>query len=174
MLTQSRDPMLKKKQDKTKTKTKTNFLGPTIHASELSLNQHWWKFNSIWFDLIFIWDAEVFHKSNVQVNWIGMHFQIWSVHPGMELELHIFKAYLFTCQLQCLPFMSHTGYTPIAFDKRVTFWLQRAWCLCICCNVCVCNCARVLPEPMHIAQHMHMHKAVTGPVEVKKLHCRQR
>ena len=42
-------------------------------------------------------------------------------------------------------------YTPIAFDERVTFWLQCARslpCACIfCCIVCVCDCVMVIRKP---------------------------
>ena len=42
-------------------------------------------------------------------------------------------------------------YTPIAFDERVTFWLQRAGslpCACVfCCIVCVCDCVMVIRKP---------------------------
>ena len=45
--------------------------------------------------------CEVFHWSNIQVNWIVEHFQIWSLHPGMELELHQFRTDTFIQNLYC-------------------------------------------------------------------------
>ena len=41
-------------------------------------------------------------------------------------------------------------YTPIAFDERVTFWLQRAQslpCACAFAALCVCVCVMVICEP---------------------------
>ena len=42
-------------------------------------------------------------------------------------------------------------YTLIAFDERVTFWLQRArvtaLCVCVCCTVCMCDCIMVIRKP---------------------------
>ena len=61
----------------------------------------------------------------------------------------------------------------IAFEERVTFWLQRGWslpCACVCCIVRMCGCVMFTCKPyMQIMQHTCMHKAVTRCVEAKKL-----
>ena len=73
-----------------------------------------------------------------------------------------------------------TSYTPIAFDERVTFCLQRSLsqpylCVCVCCIVCMYDCVMVTREPhTQIMQHTHRQKAVTGCIEAKKLLSRQR
>ena len=63
-------------------------------------------------------------------------------------------------------------YSLIAFDERVSFWLQRARLLplvCLCCIVCVCDCVIVIREPhVQLMIHTHTHKAVTVSVEAKK------
>ena len=68
-------------------------------------------------------------------------------------------------------FHYHVYYTPIAFDERVTFWLQRAGS---CTALCVCallHCMRMrlrngyTQAYAQIMQHIHTHKAVTGRVE---------
>ena len=64
-------------------------------------------------------------------------------------------------------------YTPIAFDERVTLWLQRARSLpCVCAFAALYayviawwSYASLRP----IMQHMHTHKAVTGRVKAKKV-----
>ena len=55
----------------------------------------------------------------------------------------------------CFVYMGHMVcmiYTPIAFNERVTFWLQRArvtaLCVHVCCIVCVCDCIMVIRKPM--------------------------
>ena len=63
-------------------------------------------------------------------------------------------------------------YTLIAFDERVTFWLQRAWSLpCACVFAALCAIAYYGYTQVYgqIMQHTHKHKAVTGCVEAKKL-----
>ena len=70
------------------------------------------------------------------------------------------------------------SYTPIAFDERVTFWLKRAGSLPL--RACLLHCMRVrlrngyAQAYVHIMQHRHMHKAVTGCVEAKKLLSRRK
>ena len=64
-------------------------------------------------------------------------------------------------------------YSLIAFDEKVTFWLQRA-CHCLV-RACLLHCMRVrlhngyTQAYVQIMQHTHMHKAVSGRVEAKKL-----
>ena len=73
-------------------------------------------------------------------------------------------------------------YTPIAFDERVTFWLQRARSLPCACAFAVlyAYCMRVRLHNGYtqayeqIMQHTDKHKAVTGRVEAKKLLSRRR
>ena len=64
-------------------------------------------------------------------------------------------------------------YSPIAFEERVTLWFQSAQsqpCVCVCCIVFMFDCIMVIFEShMQIMQHTHMHKAVTGGVETKKV-----
>ena len=61
-------------------------------------------------------------------------------------------------------------YSLIAFDKRVTLWLQRTLCVCVCCIACMCNCVMFIHKPhVQIMQHSHTHKAVTERVEAKTL-----
>ena len=58
----------------------------------------------------------------------------------------------------------------LASTQQVT-----ALCMCVCFIVCVCDCIMVIHKPhMQIMQHMHVHKAVNGGVEAKKLPSRQR
>ena len=72
----------------------------------------------------------------------------------------------------------HLHYTPIAFDERVTFWLQRARHFLV--HVRLLHCMRVWLRNgytwayVQIMQHTHTHKAVTGRVETKKLLSRRR
>ena len=69
-------------------------------------------------------------------------------------------------------------YTPIAFDERVTFWLNVPG-HCLAC-VRLLHCMRVRLRNGYtrayaqIMQHTYTHKAVTGRVEVKKLLSRRR
>ena len=70
----------------------------------------------------------------------------------------------------------HFLYSTIAFDERVTFWLQCVWslpCVYVGCIECVCNCVMVIREP-HTQVMQHTHKAVTGRVEAKNLLSRRR
>ena len=65
-------------------------------------------------------------------------------------------------------------YSLIAFDKRVTFWLQRLWSLpCACVYVALfarrLTYITIIQSHMHTMQQTHTHKAVTGRVEAKKL-----
>ena len=65
--------------------------------------------------------------------------------------------------------------TPIAFDERVTFWLQRTRSLPCVCAIAALHCMRVRLHNgykqayVQIMQHTHTHKAVTGCVEAKKM-----
>ena len=65
------------------------------------------------------------------------------------------------------------AYTPIAFDERVTFWLQRAGHCHV--HACLLHCMHAqlrngyTQAYAQIMQHMHTHKAVTRHVEAKKL-----
>ena len=70
-------------------------------------------------------------------------------------------------------------YSLIVFDERVTFWPQRIRSLpCACAYVALF--AHRLPynhytqSHTHAMQQRHMHKAVTGRVEAKKLLSRRR
>ena len=65
----------------------------------------------------------------------------------------------------------HTYYTLIAFDERVTFWLQLVEALpCACAYVALFAC-RLGYNHYAIAQHAmqqtHTHKAVTGRLKEK-------
>ena len=68
-------------------------------------------------------------------------------------------------------------YSLIAFDERVTFWLQRVQSLV---RVCMLHYLRVgsritiTQSHKHTMQQTHTHKAVTGRVEAKKLLSRRR
>ena len=55
----------------------------------------------------------------------------------------------------------------LASARRVT-----ALCMPVCCILCVCD--GYTQAYVQIMQHMHMHKAVTGRVEAKKLLSRRR
>ena len=71
------------------------------------------------------------------------------------------------------------AYIPIAFDERVTFWLHRAQslpCACAFTVLYVCVIAQWLYASLRtkIMQHAHVHKAVTGRVEAKKLFSHRR
>ena len=71
------------------------------------------------------------------------------------------------------------AYTPIAFDERVTFWLQCTRSLpCACAFAAYCMRVRLrngyTRAYVQIMQHTHTHKAVTGRVEAKKLLSRRR
>ena len=86
------------------------------------------------------------------------------------------------CHLDSYTVTVCNGYS-IAFDERVTFWLQRAGspgpghCLM---RVRLLHCMRVrlrngyTQAYAQIMQHTHMHKALTGCVEAKKLLPHQR
>ena len=68
-------------------------------------------------------------------------------------------------------------YSLIAFDKRVTFWLQHVRSLpCTYVALFACRPARITITQSHIhtMQQRHTYKAVTGRVEAKKLLSRQR
>ena len=50
-----------------------------------------------------------------------------------------------------------------------------ALCVLFCCIVCVYDCVMVIHKPnAQRMQHTHMHKAVTGRIETKKLLSRRR
>ena len=57
-------------------------------------------------------------------------------------------------------------FTLIAFDERVTFWLQPAWslhCVCAFAALYMCGC---LYASLHTNNAAY--KALTGPIEAKK------
>ena len=67
----------------------------------------------------------------------------------------------------------------IAFDERVIFWLQHIRFLPCACTYVALFARRLAYNHYAIAhthtmQQMHMHKAVTGRIEVKKLLSRRR
>ena len=81
-----------------------------------------------------------------------------------------------------------TIYIPIAFDNRVksvniltSTCLVAVLCMCVCCISCMCVCC-ILYLRLHgylrtyaqMMQHTYMYKAVTRPVEAKKLFSRRR
>ena len=78
----------------------------------------------------------------------------------------------------CAYNLAIVNYSLIAFDERVTFWLQRVRSLpCTCAYVALF--ARRLAHNhyathTHTMQQTHTHKAVTGRVEAKKLLSRRR
>ena len=60
----------------------------------------------------------------------------------------------------------------IAFHERVTFWLERAGslpCACVFAALYVRLRTGYTQAYVQIMQHTHTHKAVTGPVEAKKV-----
>ena len=108
-----------------------------------------WMHLSCWIQ-IWWWKFEIFEKVR----------KFWSVICTLQSV-----ANFATCCLQplgnnyCLTIVILTDlkwwnktqpvYTPIAFDERVFFWLQRAWslpCACVlaCSIVCMCDCIMVI------------------------------
>ena len=110
-------------------------------------------------------------KQMICFTWPNIDTVIQWIH--LKQHLRIFKANL-KIFADCN--MCHM-YRPIAFDERVTFWLQCAWsqpCACVCSTSCVCSCVMVVRMPTHNAKYTNTHKAVIGCVEAKKLLSRQR
>ena len=74
----------------------------------------------------------------------------------------------------CYLYSSHqiVTYNLIAFDERVTFWHSSGHCLVrvrMLHYLCVGSRITITQSLTHAMQQTHMHKAVTGRVEAKKL-----
>ena len=65
-------------------------------------------------------------------------------------------------------------YTPIALRRESNFLVSTRWVIALCvrvyCIVCMCDMRNGYTQAYtQIMHHMHMHKAVMGRVEAKKL-----
>ena len=98
-------------------------------------------------------------------------------HPPQEKNEEIFC--FWTCIVHLFPYCCATCiYSLIAFDERVTFWLQRVpsllWRVRMLHYLRVGSRITITQSHTHTMQQTHTHKAVTGRVETKKLLSRQR